>query len=78
MRPSQDIFSFGIILIVLGFIFVFSGMLVSSLSGAGEFGGFILIGPIPIVFGSSPEITSSMLWVGVLIAVVYLLVRRGL
>ncbi|WP_319508404.1 DUF131 domain-containing protein [uncultured Methanolobus sp.] len=60
MRSSQDIFNTGIILVILGFVLVLAGVLISSLNGTGEFGGLILIGPIPIAFGSSPEITSSM------------------
>ncbi len=76
MRYPQDIFNYGIILVVLGFILVIAGTMLSSLDGGGEFGGVILIGPIPIAFGSSSGITSSMLWAGVLIAVMYLLVRR--
>lgn len=78
MRSSQNLFNIGFTLIILGFVLVFTGLLVSAFSGAGEFGGVILIGPIPIAFGSSPEITSLMLWAGALIAVVYLLVRRRL
>ncbi|WP_342305885.1 DUF131 domain-containing protein [Methanolobus sp. ZRKC5] len=78
MRSSQNLFNIGFTLIILGFVLVFVGLLVSAFSGAGEFGGVILIGPIPIAFGSSPEITSSMLWAGVLLAVVYVLMRRRL
>uniref|UniRef100_UPI004046A729 TIGR00304 family membrane protein n=1 Tax=Methanolobus sp. WCC4 TaxID=3125784 RepID=UPI004046A729 len=75
---QQDFLKSGFILIFLGFIFVIMGMVSSSFSGSGDFGGVILIGPIPIAFGSSPEITSSMFWAGALIAVIYLLVRRRL
>ncbi|WMW22248.1 DUF131 domain-containing protein [Methanolobus mangrovi] len=78
MRSSQDIFNTGIALVIMGFVLVFAGVLSSSFNGTGDFGGLILIGPIPITFGSSPEITSSMLWSGVLIALVYLIVRRRL
>jgi uncharacterized membrane protein len=78
MRSSQDIFNTGFILVILGFILAFAGMLVSPFSGASEFGGLILIGPIPIAFGSSPELTSSMLWAGVLMAIVYFFVRGKL
>nr|WP_230669138.1 DUF131 domain-containing protein [Methanosarcina barkeri] len=31
-----------------------------------------MIGPIPIVFGSSPEITTNMLALGLIISVFYL------
>jgi uncharacterized membrane protein len=42
----------------IGFAIIFAGFLVvalgASLGGSGSSGGFILIGPIPIVFGSGP------------------------
>lgn len=73
MSSSQNAIRVGILLIVLGFILVFLGMFSSAVESGGEFGGVLLIGPIPIAFGSSPEITSSMLWAGVIIVIVYLL-----
>lgn len=75
---QQGILNSGIVLVVLGFIFVLMGTISLSSNGSGGFGGVVLIGPIPIAFGSSPEITSSMFWAGVLIALVYILVRRRL
>lgn len=76
MRSPQDLFNYGIILVVLGFFLVFAGIILSAFNGTGEFGGLILIGPIPIAFGSAPEITSSLIWAGVIIAVIYLFARR--
>ncbi|WP_229387963.1 DUF131 domain-containing protein [Methanosarcina sp. DH2] len=35
-------------------------------------GGLIMLGPIPIVFGSAPEITTNMLGLGLLITILYL------
>ncbi|WP_288069156.1 DUF131 domain-containing protein [Methanolobus sp.] len=78
MRSPQELSQLGSLLIFLGFFLVFAGVIVSSFSGSGDFGGLVMIGPVPIAFGSSPEITSSMLWAGVLIAVIYLLARRRL
>jgi len=41
------------------------------------FGGVILIGPIPIVFGSSPEMAlASMLLALLILSFSYLLMRR--
>ncbi|MBP1908232.1 TIGR00304 family membrane protein [Methanolobus bombayensis] len=76
MRLPQDLSQLGPILIFAGFFLVFAGAIVSSFNSKGSFGGLVMIGPIPIAFGSSPGITSSMLWAGVLIAVIYLLARR--
>ncbi|WP_407282766.1 DUF131 domain-containing protein [Methanolobus sp. WCC1] len=78
MRSPQELSQLGSLLIFLGFFLVFAGVILSSFSGSGDFGGLVMIGPVPIAFGSSPEITSSMLWAGVLIAVIYLLARRRL
>ena len=45
----------GMTLIFLGFLLVFIGTLVSTLGGEAdvEGGGVIMIGPIPIIFGTS-------------------------
>jgi uncharacterized membrane protein len=48
-------------LIWIGFTIIFVGILVVALgtflgsSGSSSIGGFILIGPIPIVFGGGPD-----------------------
>lgn len=76
MSFSQNVLKTGIILVFLGFILLFLGTLLSAGGGNGDFGGLILIGPIPIAFGSSPEITSTMLWAGVVLALVYLFMFR--
>ncbi|WP_292484858.1 DUF131 domain-containing protein [Methanohalobium sp.] len=55
---------------------VLLGMIFTTITGQNDFGGLIMIGPIPIVFGSSPEITSSMLLLGLLILIVYLLIIK--
>jgi uncharacterized protein (TIGR00304 family) len=79
MRSAQDIIRLGTFFIIIGFASLFLGVILSAVqNGEGNnFGGLILIGPIPIAFGSSPGITSNMLWIGLIIAVVYLLFRRG-
>lgn len=50
----------GLALLMLGISLVFVGIAVIAISsillgGSGSIGGVILIGPIPIVFGSGPE-----------------------
>lgn len=64
----------GIILILLGFAFVLAGMLLSSKNAA--FGGLIMIGPIPIAFGSSPGITIVAMVAGLLLMLLYFIWRR--
>jgi uncharacterized membrane protein len=51
---SARLASLGILVIFVGFIVVFIGALQGA-SGSTSSGGFILIGPIPIVFGNGPN-----------------------
>lgn len=50
-----------IVLFFLGFFIILAGIIITVAAtllfgeGAGSFGGFILIGPVPIVFGAGPE-----------------------
>lgn len=80
MASSRDIVRIGSFLIFIGIVMLFAGFLLSGMQnnsgGSREFGGLVLIGPIPITFGSSPEITTSMLYVGLLMFVIYLFIRR--
>jgi uncharacterized membrane protein len=68
-------------LVSVGFAIIFVGFLVAAVGafletgGSGSSGGFILIGPIPIVFGSGPNsgmIASVALAISVLVVVAYL------
>lgn len=74
MRPPEDFLKIGVAITFIGFITVFLGIILTMLQNpeGSQIGGIILIGPIPIAFGSSPEITASMLWLGLLVAVLYL------
>ena len=54
---STGLASLGVIIIFAGFLVVFFGAVLEA-GGSTSSGGFILIGPIPIVFGSGPN--SSM------------------
>lgn len=78
MSFFENLLKTGFFLVFLGSLLLLLGTLLSAGQGIGDFGGLILIGPIPIAFGSSPEITSTMLWAGLVIALVYLLVLRRL
>ena len=74
----ENILKLGTILIFIGFFMVFLGMIFAFIQGSGQndFGGLIMIGPIPIVFGSSPEVTITMLVIGLLILIAYLLILK--
>lgn len=78
MRTSQDFLRVGTVVTFIGFIILFLGTILTSIqhSGNSQTGGIIMIGPIPIVFGSSPEITINMLWLGLIISILYLFVWK--
>ncbi len=71
----------GIILIFIGFLMIFLGVLMSAgTHGEVEGGGVIMIGPIPIVFGTQRGVTIAMVLAAVLMLlwiVGALLWRRG-
>ncbi len=54
----------GFMLVVAGFILVFIGMVMLS-RGRGKGGGILLIGPIPIIWGSDRE---GLKWVALIFA----------
>ena len=74
MRTSENFLKLGVAITFIGFAAVFLGIILTVLEnpGSSQMGGIILIGPIPIAFGSSPEITANMLWLGLIIAILYL------
>lgn len=74
MRTPEDFLKVGVAITFIGFIIVFLGVILTMLqhSEGNQMGGLIMIGSIPIVFGSSPEITVNMLGLGLLVAILYL------
>ncbi|MCY0860414.1 MAG: DUF131 domain-containing protein [Sulfolobaceae archaeon] len=67
----------GILIIFIGFILIFIGALIEGEKNSSntqenktQAGGIIFIGPIPIVFGSSKEITKWMLIIALIIAII--------
>jgi uncharacterized protein (TIGR00304 family) len=70
----ENLLKAGIATIFIGFIMLLLGIVLTIFQGSSEsqFGGIIMLGPIPIVFGSSPEITTTMLVIGLLIMIIYL------
>ena len=66
----------GIILILTGFVLVLIGIIYSAQKI--NIGGLIMIGPIPIAFGTSPEITVFAMVIGlVLMLLVFFLGRKN-
>lgn len=75
----QEVIELGILLILLGFLVIFLGVLyeaflrsreVSEEKDRTEAGGIILIGPIPIIFGSSKKIEKWMLIIALVIVII--------
>ncbi len=51
---STNLASLGVLVIFAGFLVVIVGVFLGA-GGSTSAGGFILVGPIPIVFGSGPN-----------------------
>jgi uncharacterized protein (TIGR00304 family) len=67
----------GAVLIALGLMLVFLFFIQAAMQGNASYGGVVLIGPIPIVFGSSPQMAlASMLLAIILMTFSFLLMRR--
>ena len=67
----------GAALIILGFILVSVSLLQTGLPNNANFGGVIFIGPLPIVFGSSPQMAiAAMILVSAFMVISILIFRR--
>jgi uncharacterized protein (TIGR00304 family) len=64
----------GTILIIIGFAVVFIGTVFSEQKA--NIGGFIMIGPIPIAFGTSPELTIITMILGILLMILFFVIGR--
>ncbi|MCR6623011.1 MAG: DUF131 domain-containing protein [archaeon YNP-LCB-024-027] len=67
-----ELYYAGIILIMLGILIMVIGMILTILRGNGgevEGGGVVLIGPIPIVIGTSSRIIKAMIIVTVIMMI---------
>ncbi len=69
-----NIIKSGIVLILVGSVLVLIGAVLSASNAA--FGGLIMIGPIPIAFGSSPEITMVAMVIGLLLMLMFFILGR--
>jgi uncharacterized protein (TIGR00304 family) len=69
-----DLIKLSIALILAGFALLLTGSLLSAEKV--DFGGLIMIGPIPIAFGPSPEITVIAMSIGLVIMLMFFMLRR--
>jgi uncharacterized protein (TIGR00304 family) len=66
-------------LILLGIVLVILGMFILMLSlwrageGRGEAGGVVIVGPVPIVFGTSQRVATMVMVLAIVLTVVTLL-----
>ncbi len=66
-------------LILLGIVLIILGMFILMLSlwrageGRGEAGGVVIVGPVPIVFGTSQRIAAMVMVLAIVLTVVTLL-----
>ncbi|MCE4600259.1 MAG: DUF131 domain-containing protein [Desulfurococcales archaeon] len=73
----------GLLLVFLGFILIFAGLVFEAIGSGGrvEGGGVVIIGPIPIVFGTSGRAALLAAVLGVVLMVLaiafYLIGRSG-
>ncbi len=69
-----DVIKLGILLILIGFALALVGAVLSASNT--NFSGLIMIGPIPIAFGSSPEITVVAMVIGLLLMLMFFILGR--
>ncbi len=68
----------GVALILMGILAVMASSVQSTGQGEAGYGGVVLIGPVPIIFGSSPEMAIfSMVMAAALMMVYFALFLRG-
>jgi uncharacterized protein (TIGR00304 family) len=66
-------------LILLGIVLIFLGVLILMLSlwkageGKAEAGGVVIVGPVPIVFGTSQRIAATVMVLAIALTVIALL-----
>jgi uncharacterized membrane protein len=78
MRTSQDFLRVGATVTFVGFIILVVGIVLTIFQhpASSQIGGLIMLGPIPIVFGSSPEIMTNILGLGLIVSILYLFLWR--
>ncbi|KXS42942.1 MULTISPECIES: TIGR00304 family membrane protein [Methanohalophilus] len=79
MNSAENSIIKGFVLVAIGFFLLSLGLIIKAIyenAGHAEFGGLVLIGPIPIVIGSSEGVSYSMLLLGLLIFGIYILLWR--
>jgi len=66
-KKFMNALKLGLLLIFIGLVAIFLGTFLSAHQA--DFAGLIMIGPIPIVFGTSPLITIAAMVIGLLLMI---------
>jgi uncharacterized protein (TIGR00304 family) len=64
----------GAVLIIIGFIAIFIGTIFFAQKA--NIGGLIMIGPIPIAFGTSPELTIIAMILGIFLMILFFMIGK--
>ena len=70
----KDMIKAGIALIFIGAVLLFAGMILSAQKA--DFAGLIMIGPVPVAFGTSPDITLAAMFLGLVLMLMFFILGR--
>ena len=74
MLDAGSLYSLGVIMIFIGVIVVFAAFallfLLSVKTGKTRGGGALIIGPIPLVFGTDKESVKTVLWLSIALTII--------
>ena len=73
-KKFMNALKLGLLLIFFGLVAIFLGTFLSAHQA--DFAGLIMIGPFPIVFGTSPLITIAAMVIGLLLMIVFSIFGR--
>lgn len=74
---ASDLASFGLILVILGFVMAFVAVLLIAFRSRGvsdrsRSAGILLIGPIPIIFGNDRESIKILMVLAIVLVIIFL------
>ncbi|RLG60485.1 hypothetical protein DRN86_02410 [Candidatus Geothermarchaeota archaeon] len=71
MISGAELLNIGLTLFIIGFVIVFIAIILSVWSGGGRIkgGGLVLIGPIPIAFGTDKEALKWLMIISLILVI---------
>ncbi len=72
----KDFVSIGIILICLGMVILVIGMVSETGKVEGKGAGIVMIGPIPVIFGTDAGSVKTVMVLAILVIIVFSLLSR--